>query len=98
MTNENDQLKQLVETPWPKDMWLMTTEEYILAVPNDHTRTVISGFLYRCGWNLCFKKIEEIMKKSSIVFQECPECSELLIGSKEHAGLCIACLKNKTDA
>lgn len=40
------------DCPWPEDVWPMTTQEYVAAVPDEGLRTAISGFLMRQGWNL----------------------------------------------
>ena len=38
--------------PWPKDIWTMTDKQYVRAIPDEHLRTAISGFLMRKGWEV----------------------------------------------
>ena len=51
LTAERDRLLE-IPCPWPDDIWTMTDEKYVEAVPDPTLRTVISGFLMRCGWEL----------------------------------------------
>ena len=39
------------ENPYPEDIFPMTTDEYIAAIPDEDTRTAISGCLGRVFWN-----------------------------------------------
>lgn len=36
--------------PYPEDIFTMTREEYVKAVPDKQLRTAISGLLMRLGW------------------------------------------------
>jgi hypothetical protein len=44
--------KWLPQCPWPADIWTMTEDEYVKAVPDPALRTRISGFLMRYGWEI----------------------------------------------
>lgn len=48
-----------LQCPWPEDIWTMTDEEYMRAVPDEHLRTAISGFLMRKGWEFCIRQLKE---------------------------------------
>lgn len=48
------------DCPWPEDIWPMTDEEHVKAVPDPHLRTAVSGFLMRKGWELCLKRMAQI--------------------------------------
>ncbi len=47
------------ECPWPETVFSMTEEEYVNAVPDPATRTAISGFLMRRGWEVASQDIHE---------------------------------------
>jgi hypothetical protein len=51
------------ECPYPDDLFPMTIEEYIRAVPDPKLRTSISGLLYRCGWNVASKQIFQALRE-----------------------------------
>ena len=40
------------ECPWPEDIWTMTDDKYVKAVPDPDLRTAISGYLMRKGWEV----------------------------------------------
>ncbi len=64
---ELEQYKKALEEepcPWPADVWTMTAREYVAAVPDEHLRTAISGFLMRQGWELCYRRIRERIRMS----------------------------------
>lgn len=69
MGNEMKKPKWFPSCPWPKDIWTMTKEEYVKAVPDHNLRTAISGFLMRLGWELAeediYKRLREILDNSS---------------------------------
>jgi hypothetical protein len=44
-------------SPWPKNIWTMTTEEYVKAIPDGHLRTQISGYLMRKGYELALRDV-----------------------------------------
>ena len=48
-----------VECPWPEDIWTMTDAEYVIAIPDPHLRTAVSGFLMRKGWEHCVVEIKK---------------------------------------
>ncbi len=48
-----------IECPWPKSVWPMTEKQYVKAVPDPQTRTAISGFLMRRGWEVAVMQIKE---------------------------------------
>ncbi|MEI6153627.1 MAG: hypothetical protein WCQ90_06030 [Deltaproteobacteria bacterium] len=50
---------KLPECPWPEEVWPMTDDEYVQAIPDPKLRTAISGFLMRKGWEICVKQLEE---------------------------------------
>ncbi len=52
--------------PWSDDVWPMTQEEYMKAVPNPNLRTAISGFLMRQGWKIAEKEIWKRLKEGPI--------------------------------
>ncbi len=45
------------ECPYPEDIFPMTLEEYIKAVPDPNLRTAISVFLMRYGWEIASSMI-----------------------------------------
>lgn len=45
------------ECPWPEEIWPMTEEQYVAAVPDENLRTAISGYLARFGWERAEAKI-----------------------------------------
>lgn len=49
--------------PWPEDVWAMTVEDYVRAVPDEKTRTAISGLLMRMGWNCALKTIKASLEE-----------------------------------
>jgi len=49
------------ECPWPESIWTMTDDEYVKAVPDHKTRTAVSGFLMRKGWELCKQEMLKTM-------------------------------------
>lgn len=51
-------LKRL-ECPWPESVWTMTEDQYVKAVPDEETRTAISGFLMRLGWTEAMLQINK---------------------------------------
>ena len=51
------------ECPWPADIWPMTREEYVKAVPDGRLRTAISGLLMRMGWEIASDDIHEAMEE-----------------------------------
>ena len=50
---------------WPAEVWPMTREEYVKAVPNPDTRTAVSGYLMRLGWEAAIYQIEKMMREES---------------------------------
>jgi len=38
------------ECPYPKEVFPMTIEEYVAAVPDEKLRTAVSGYMARFGW------------------------------------------------
>lgn len=52
--------------PWPKSVWVMTQKEYKEAVSDPKTRTAISGFLMRKGWELAEEDIYKRLKENLI--------------------------------
>jgi hypothetical protein len=51
-------IAKLDDCPWPENIWTMTEEEYVAAVPDDLRRTRISGFLMRKGWELAREQVQ----------------------------------------
>lgn len=45
--------------PYPEDIFTMTDDEYVKAVPDPLLRTRISGFLMRKGWEVAETQIIE---------------------------------------
>ena len=58
------------ECPWPAEVWPMTQEDYIAAVPDPKLRTAISGFLMRRGWELCEEDILRSLKDGGSVYDK----------------------------
>ena len=52
--------------PWPEEVWPMTPDEYIAAVPDPKLRTAISGYLMRQGWHLACEAILERKNKEEM--------------------------------
>jgi len=65
---ESERLREWLEdnktknTPWPETVWIMTTDDYCRAVPNDQLRTGISGFLMREGWRLAIRDLRRALQ------------------------------------
>lgn len=57
MSEKNDKPDWWPLCPWPRAVWPMTEAEYVSAVPDPATRTSISGFLMRRGWELAEEDI-----------------------------------------
>lgn len=55
------------ETPYPEDIWAMTTEQYVAAVPDPHLRTAISGYLMRAGWRAAAQTIKEALEEAALL-------------------------------
>lgn len=53
-------------SPWPEDIWTMTDEEYVKAIPDKYIRTAISGFLMRKGWELAIEDFERAIKEAEV--------------------------------
>ena len=51
------------ENPYPKDIFPMTTTEYVEAVPDDNMRTAISGCIGRYVWNVCCEDWEKLIQE-----------------------------------
>ena len=45
------------QNPYPQDIFTMTREEYVKAVPDPALRTAISGCLGRLFWEICSESI-----------------------------------------
>jgi hypothetical protein len=50
-----------LQCPWPEDIWTMTDEQYVKAVPNEDLRTAISGFLMRKGWEIALMQVSDFL-------------------------------------
>ena len=50
------------ESPYPEDVFPMTTEQYVEAVPDSHLRSAISGHLARWAWSVAEEMIWEAMQ------------------------------------
>ena len=55
------------ECPWPQSVWPFTIKEYIKAVPDEHLRTAISGFLMREGWLIARKELKDALERAEEV-------------------------------
>lgn len=55
------------ETPYPEDIWTMTTEQYVAAVPDPQLRTAISGYLMRAGWKVAAQTIKEALEEYALL-------------------------------
>jgi len=53
----------LPECPWPKEVWPMTDDEYVQAIPDTKLRTAISGFLMRKGWETYRRQLKEQLEE-----------------------------------
>jgi len=47
---------QEIQNPYPESVFPMTTKEYVMAIPDEHLRTTISGYCGRLFWNLAMKE------------------------------------------
>ena len=54
---------QVEPCPWPEDIWTMTIEEYVAAIPDTKLRTAISGLLMRMGWNSAMDAVKRAIEK-----------------------------------
>lgn len=52
------------ECPWPEDVWPMTEEQYVAAIPDPNLRTALSGFLMRRGWLVASYDIQKRMEEA----------------------------------
>ena len=50
--------------PYPEEIFTMTIQEYVMAIPDNKLRTAISGCLYREGWKVAEGMIWEAMEKN----------------------------------
>ena len=50
------------ENPYPKSLFSMTAEEYAAKVPDNDTRTAISGLVGRVVWNTAARSILNALK------------------------------------
>lgn len=76
VTRERDEYKRRAEIlaafmggdepqlPWPKSVWPMDTEQYVLSVLDPNVRTAISGFLMREGWQLAIEAVREQLRNA----------------------------------
>lgn len=55
-----DVLEALQDCPWPAEVWTMTTDDYVKLVPDERTRTAVSGFLMRKGWECASATLQRI--------------------------------------
>lgn len=58
-----------IKCPWPEDVWTMTNDDYVKAIPDEKMRTAISGFLMRKGWEIAKTDILDKLPKLEI---DCP--------------------------
>jgi len=58
------------QVPWPADVWPMTQEEYVRAIPDPKLRTAISGFLMRMGWEIAEGDIWKSVKDEGSVYDK----------------------------
>ena len=67
--DEIDRLKllpaELSQSPWPENIWTMTEDSYCATVPDPDTRTAISGYLMRKGWELAVEKMKELAQQEA---------------------------------
>jgi len=61
------------ECPWPADVWPMTQQDYIAAVPDLKLRTAISCFLMRSGWKTAEEGIWKSLKDGSGIYEKLKE-------------------------
>ena len=47
------------QNPYPADVFPMTVDDYVIAVPDETARTALSGCLGRLFWNIASKSIHE---------------------------------------
>ena len=47
------------ENPYPEDIFPMTVDEYVAAVPEPHLRSAVSGSLARWAWGVASNMIWE---------------------------------------
>ncbi len=50
------------ENPYPESVFPMKESEYPALVPDEKTRTALSGMLARRTWNVCSDEIWELVK------------------------------------
>jgi hypothetical protein len=50
------------ENQYPESVFTMTEEEYVDAIPDEHLRTRISGFMARFGWDRADESIYKAWK------------------------------------
>ena len=71
------------ENPYPDDIFPMTDEEYVAAVPDEKLRTSISGCLGRMFWNIASQSIFEVMVENIHTddYREAIGCAPAIPGS-----------------
>ena len=50
-------------SPWPDDVWPMTMEEFLVAVPDEQLRMAISGCRKRAGWQFAVKSLRQALEE-----------------------------------
>ncbi len=53
--------------PYPEDIFPMTIEEYIKAIPDPNLRGAITGCIARFGWRVASDAIFDALKKEEIL-------------------------------
>ena len=51
------------ECPYPEDIFPMTTDQHVAAVPDEKVRSAISGHLGRLFWNIASDSIWRAMQE-----------------------------------
>jgi hypothetical protein len=58
------------ENPYPEDIFPMTIDEYVAAIPDPHLRTAISGCLARFGWRIAETQIWDAWQRHMVASDE----------------------------
>jgi hypothetical protein len=63
-----------VECPWPADIWTMDTDGLVEAIPNEETRSAVTGCMARFGWEKLQEQVNLALIRSRMEMKPCIAC------------------------
>jgi hypothetical protein len=87
----------LFSCPWPEDIWTMTPERYVAAVPSRHLRTAISGYLMREAWKLMDFELRAALDRSGYDLSCCMDCGKPVFCIPDGQPMCEQCAKTEGE-